>query len=188
MRTHRFLKASALILMLSAVFVPPAWSMPEYERILKKWTRSQNVFVMDNFEARLVWKAAYLSDEVRMSRRQFLKERFELADQDINQRVRDDEEVGQAVFLVSIYAGSSKWTDVGKDEGLWRMALETSDGRVLPATIFERIPVTQFERETYPYLDQWSRFYKVSFKERGPLAPPFRLKLLGMPAKSTLSW
>jgi hypothetical protein len=159
-----------------------------YEKVLKKWTRSEEVFVLDNLEARLVWKATYLSDEFRQARRKFLTEHFQLSDKDIYERARDVAEAGQSVFLVSIYAGSSKWSDVGKDEGLWRMALETADGRIIPATVFERIPVTQFERETYPYVDQWSRFYRVSFEEEGPLVPPFRLKLLGMPAKSTLSW
>lgn len=162
---------------------------PSYEKILKQWTRRDQVYSWDNFEARMIWNATYLSDDFRSAQRRKMDALYEWSDEELSLNIRRDAEESRRadVFIVSIYAGSSDWPEVGKDDGRWRIVLETDGARVVENDKFERIPVTQIERTLYPYLDKWSELYRVSFPKaiRGG---SFRLRLTGIPARSELVW
>jgi len=162
---------------------------PSYEKDLKRWTRHGQVYAWDNFEARLIWNATYLSDDFRASQRQKLAGLYEWTDGELSRHVREDGEESRRmdVFILSIYAGSSEFPEVGKEDGKWRAVLETNGGRVVESEKFERTPITQVERTLYPYLDKWSQLYRVSFP-KSLHGDSFRLRLTGMPARSELVW
>jgi hypothetical protein len=172
------------------VFALPAWARPSYKSILKKWTRSDKVYVVDNFEARMIWNATYLSSDFRAARREKLTNLLEWNDEDLLDQVREDGEESAAfdVFFISIYAGSSKWPDIGRDDGKWRILLEPSHGPAVEAKEMERIPVTQVERELYPYVDKWSNAYYVRFPKTLQVGESFKIRMSGVPAKSELAW
>lgn len=172
------------------VSMAPLAASASYRSILRKWTRSDKVYVWDNFEARLVWSATYLSPEFRAARREKMNQLLEWSDDELSARVREDGEESSKfdVFFLGIYAGSAVWPEVGKNDGRWRIFLESGSGAPVEAAQLERVPISQLEREIYPYLDKWSQAYYVRFPKRLRSDQDFRIRMSGIPAKSELVW
>ena len=168
----------------------PVIASPKYEKVLKKWTRDDRVYVWDNLEARLVWHATYLSPEFREARRQKMDEVYEWDQAELTKKIREDDDEARKndVFFLVIYAGSSKWPEIGKDDATWRIVLESDGGAPVEAVKLERLPVTQLERLLYPFIDHWSHTYLATFPKTVRDGVPFRLRMTGIPAKSRLSW
>lgn len=161
-----------------------------YKSVLKEWTRSDKVYVLDNFEARMIWNATYLSDDFRAARREKLNDLLDWNDADLMAQVREDGDEAREfdVFFLSIYAGSAKFPDIGKDAGKWRIVLEPSAGPSVEAAQLERISVTQIDREMYPYIDKWSHAYYVRFPKTLHSGQNFKIRMSGIPARSELVW
>ncbi len=163
---------------------------PSYKSLLKKWTRDDRVYEVDNFEARMVWHATYLSDDFRQVRRDKLAELYEW---NAEERIRnaDEDRTESAkydVFFVAIYAGSSEWSQIGKDDGKWKVVLDSGQGEPIASIGFQRIPITQLEIVLYPYLDKWSQAYLIRFPKTLSDHQSFRLRMTGIPARSELVW
>lgn len=168
-----------------------AWAAPSYQSILKKWTRHDAVYVWTNLEARLIWNATYLSDEFRAARLKKMARLYEWSAGEEGRHFSEDRaEAGQFdLFFLAVYAGSSQWPEVGKDEGKWRIVLEAQGrGEAVEPVLFERVPVTEVERALYPHLDKWSQGYLVRFPKVIERGEPFRLRMTGIPARSELVW
>jgi hypothetical protein len=163
---------------------------PTYQSLLKKWTRNDGVYVWDNFEARMIWYATYLSEEFRDIRRDKIADLYEWSQRERAKAAAEDRIEAQKyeVFFVGFYAGSSQWPEIGKDDGKWRIVLQTEGHDPVDAIDFKRISVTQLERTLYPYLDKWSHAYLLRFPKVVRGDDPFRLRMTGLPAKSELVW
>lgn len=161
-----------------------------YKSILKKWTRHDRVFVWDNLEARMIWHATYFSHEFREARRSRLAGLYESGETEGTLRFQEDRDESEQfdVFFLGIYAGSSQWPEVGKDDGRWRMVLEVEGRQPVEAVRLERVKVSQLERTLYPYLDKWSEGYLVRFPKVISSGDLFRLRMTGIPARSELVW
>lgn len=174
------------------LLLPAAPAAAGYNSILKKWTRKDQVYVMSNMEARLIWSATYLSDEFRQAKRERLAELFEWDEAEKAAAEKEDlqEAAKYDVFFLGVYAGSSEIPEIGKDVGSWRIVLETGEGdtrRITKEVSFQRKAVTHTERELYPYLDKWSEAYEVKFPKTIQ-SRPFKLRFTGIPARSELIW
>lgn len=164
-----------------------------YHSALKKWTREDRIYTIDNFEARMIWHATYLSEEFRQARRDKTWKLLDLNAQEQERNLREDQRESEKydVFFLSIYAGSSKFPEVGKDDGRWRLLLRTDltdHGELIQPISFERVPVTQLERDLYPYIDKWSYTYVAKFPRVIRGRDSFQLEMAGIPAKSILTW
>lgn len=181
----KFLAAFAMVLLSFATAIAA-----DYRSVLKKWTRHDSVFVLDNLEARMIWNATYLSPEYRQARLSRLAELYERSQEERRLREGEDGEEQKKfdVFFVGLYTGSSQWSDVGRNEGLWKAVLETGGGELVESLRFERIPITPVERNLYPYLDKWSQAYLLTFPKTLREGRPFRLRMTGIPARSELVW
>ncbi|HSA59474.1 MAG TPA: hypothetical protein VLJ37_07295 [bacterium] len=177
---------TAVILLIAAA---QAAAKESYPSALKEWTRTGKVYVWDNMEARLIWNATYLSPDFRAARREKLDALLEWTDAELMTQVREDaeESADYDVFFLSIYAGSAAAPEVGKDDGLWRVFLDTKGATIAPVQM-ERLPVTQVEKVLYPHLDKWSRAYYVRFPKTLHPGDAFTLRMAGVPAKSQLVW
>lgn len=165
-----------------------------YSSLLKKWTRQKAVYTWDNLEANVIWHATYFSEDFRKARLDRLANLYEWSSAEANTHEREDEKEGhrQDVFFMSIYAGSSKWSEFGKDTGSWRFVLEAegeSEGRgPVEAVGLEKVVVTGTERKLFPYTDRWSEGYLLRFPKTLRPGEPFHLRMAGIPAKSELVW
>lgn len=168
--------------LVSLLFFCSTWviASPSYRSVLKKWTRHERVYVLDNLEARLVWHATYLSDDFREARRQKIAEIYQETDEE-RQKKYD-------VFFIGIYAGSSQFPEIGKESGKWKLFLQAGHQEAVESVVFEKVPVTQVERMLYPYLDKWSKAYVVKFPKTISEGDSFSLTMPGIPAKSVLMW
>lgn len=182
---------SALILSLS--IVGSSFSLhaaSSYEKILKKWTRHENVYVVENFEARVIWRVTEFSPEFREARLEKLTKLYEWDDAELSRQRREDSEEAAKydVFFMGIYAGSSEYPEIGKDSGKWRFLLEVPGSKTIEAVSIERVSVTQKERVLFPYLDKWSEAYLIRFPKTIHENSHFALRMAGIPAKSELVW
>ncbi len=165
-------------------------AQPSYKSVLKKWTRHDRVFVLENFEERLNWHATYLSEEFREARRKKLTNLYEWTDQESVRRKNEDRDEADRydTFFLGIYSGSSVWPEIGKDTGKWKMVLEAEGRPVAESVRLERVPMTQLERTLFPYLEKWSHAFIVQFPKTIQAGKPFRLRMTGIPARSELVW
>lgn len=174
-----------------SAFVSVAQAGRSYRSVLGDWTRSDHIYTWDNFEARLIWHATYESPSFREAKVEKYTHLYELQGEELLRYVSQEEEEGRKfdVFILSVYAGSNQWYDFGRDTSLWRLVLETNDGKRRVADSLHEITQTQVERALFPHADKWSKLYEVKFpKIVGPETKTVTLKMVGVPADSTLTW
>lgn len=178
------------ISILLVLFSLSAGAAPRYRSVLNQWTRSDKVYVMENIEARVIWHATYFSREYRKARLDQISRLSDWTMAEYQRSLEEDRAEGEKydVFFVSVYAGSSQFPEIGKDEGRWRIVLDVEGEGEVPSISFERIRVTQLERTIYPYIDKWSNAYLVKFPKMIREGKPFQLRMGGIPAKSKLAW
>lgn len=181
----RFVGAQLIApLLVGALLAAPLYARDSYKKILKKWTRHDTVYVVDNLEARLDWNATYLSRE------------FQAAQAEKIAQLREDASaVGAGLprpaydeFFIGAYAGSSAWSGFGKDANDWSLVLEVAGRPPVRPLRFERIPTRQMEKILYPYLDKWDQAYLVRFPKSIAEGDKFTLRMTGLPARSELVW
>lgn len=162
-----------------------------YKRILKEWTRDDESYSWDGFEARLVWYATYFSSDFREAKVDRYAKLYQLTEDEVDQMKTKEmaENEKYDCFFVSIYAGSRVHPDIGKNRSLWKLVLETSEGYIVEPEIWEEIPKDQVTRTLFPYIDRWSRLFEVKFPKRiNSSTARAKLKMVGVPADSMLEW
>ncbi len=191
------IRHNLILIMLVALMLAPSmgWTKDvrrEYKHVLKEWTRDDEAYNWsEGLEARMVWSATYLSPRFREAKVERYADLYELGPGDVS-RLRTSEASEQEKFdsfVVAIYAGSRVFPDIGKDRSLWKLVLETSDGEIVEPDVWEEIPKNQVTRTLFPYVDRWSKLYEVKFPKRITAATSnAQLKMVGVPADSTLDW
>ncbi len=186
---RRIVAAGLLVL-----FVLPlaGWkSDSSYESVLKEWTRDDEAYNWTGIEARLVWHATYLSSSFRSAKVERYAELYQLMPTEVIRLKEAEQADGQKfdTFFISIYAGSRVYPDIGNDRSLWKLVLETSEGNQSEPVSWEEVPKNQVTRTLFPYIDRWSRLFEVKFpKSINATTKTAQLKMVGVPADSTLSW
>jgi hypothetical protein len=177
---------SLLILLLgTGVFAPS----DSYRSVLNQWTRSGRDHELENPELRLKWHATYLSDQFRKVRRERLASLLAWTEAEKSgEQLKDQEELRQYdIFFIGVYAGSSAWSDIGRESARWRIVLDARGQSIAPLEM-KKVPITDQERELFPFLDHWSDAYLIRFPKRIKNGESFSLKMLGIPAQSELVW
>lgn len=162
----------------------PLHARDSYKKVLKKWTRHDTVYVVDNLEARLDWNATYLSPEFREAQAEKiaeLREEVSAVGAGLPRSAYDE-------FFIGAYAGSSAWSGFGKNTGDWNIVLEAAGDPPVRPLRFERVPVGQMEKILYPYLRKWDQAYRVKFPKVVQPGQKFVLRMTGIPARSELVW
>lgn len=181
------------LVMVGLLLLPPvAWSgKANYDSILKEWTREDEAYNWTNLEARLVWKATYLSTPMLDALIAKTSELYQLDPAEATKFLKEEQEGRDKydAFIVSIYAGSREHPEVGKDRHLWRMVLETPGDRSVEPAVWLPFPKTHLTHVLYPFQDRWSKTFIVKFpKVTANTTPELKLKMVGIPADSELKW
>lgn len=138
-------------------------------------------------EARLIWHATYFSPEFQESLEQKLEEMGAETAASQTRWWAQHELDKNDVFFVSVYSGSAKWAEIGKDDAAWRFQLANEEGATIEARRIENVPITQTERALFPYLDKWSKAYLIKFPKNSA-SQKMQLKLLSPSANSVLKF
>ncbi|MDO8426683.1 MAG: hypothetical protein Q7T24_04125, partial [Deltaproteobacteria bacterium] len=171
---------------------------PEYQEVLKKWTRGKKIY--EGLEARLYITATYKDPEFRKAYITRFVNSYELEEslkdallvREMDQADRYNE------FFFTAYTPDQKWNDFERPDSIWKLYLEDDTGaRLKPISVAKVDASDPLIREFFPYSDLWSSGYLVKFpkySEAGAEPIPsgetisLRLIVTGVLGKGELEW
>ncbi|MFA4875607.1 MAG: hypothetical protein WC956_07475 [bacterium] len=176
----------AAVLILIAM---PAIALAGYATSLRYATKTGRVYHTVTWDLKLIWRATFSSDSFREA---FIKrhavvnhltpEETAVFTAEQERRQQDGWE-----FFIGMYTKDPYKNFSAYEDSFWQILLETESGEVYKPLSVDMIPITPYEGVMYPYLDRWSRAYRVVFP-KVPLGSKIRLMLQSVIGQSTLKW
>lgn len=161
-----------------------------YSKTLKKWSRSDRVFLFKELDAAILWNATLLTNELLSAQADRYAKNYDLP---VNEREdflnslykkRDN----QVCFFVSFYSHNRHFNDLKNNQAHWDIRLQ-KDGVLLRPSRIEKINrATPLDEMFYPYLNPWSRGYFVWFETDLNEEDASTLSVYGPEASSQLTW
>lgn len=150
-----------------------------YGSILKKWTKTGRSFNPDTLDARLIFTATILSDDIISAQKDVVEDR-KMDNIDVPASSGND-------FFISFFA--HKWlADLSNESNsTWKMFLVGANGVEIAPQKIEPVTITPVEAVFYPYLNRWSKAYHVSFP-RTELGRHPQLILRSIVTESVAKW
>lgn len=178
---------------------PREYVASDYERVLERWTRNEELFVPTELNTVLNVTATYEAWDFRWAYVVRYAEDYRLT---VGQRrallERSLEETNEFhQFYVALYADHYKWADLKADEAAWIMRLIDDLGNETAPVDIEAIRKPGAIEKTYfPYTTPWRRAYRVRFPVaradgRPTIAPNarwFGLRFAGAQGNEQLVW
>jgi hypothetical protein len=136
-----------------------------YVKVLDQWTRTSRDY--DNMlDTVMLVTATY---ESKAFRKVFLAEKIRaeaIPEKEAERLIRENEDrmETQAVFFVSFFTEKYRWNKLEEQDPTWRLWLIDANGKqVAPLTIERHRKVNMATTKYFPYYDQWSYYYRVTF-------------------------
>ena len=160
-----------------------------YRGTLRKVTHLRELYNATTMQAKVVWHATYFSPKFQQA---FLKKH-------IHRKYLNPEEAAEFTaheerrwaaseeFFVSLYAPKAYANFTKGSDSFWEIILVTQDGKEHKATFVEYLESTPYEKVMFPYLDLWSKAYRVLFPKVN-LHDDFKLVLRSVVGKSEMKW
>lgn len=168
-----------------------AQAKDSYSKILKKSSRGDEIYKVENLKAFIIWKASPLTDElIAAQTNRYAKSYDPLPEEKENfQKDLFSKRGDESLFFISFYSADRKYGDLSNPKAKWDVKLKVN-GETLTASRIEKInSPNPLDLLLYPYLTPWSRGYYVWFPiNASRLKTPFSLSVHGAFASSTLSW
>jgi hypothetical protein len=212
-RPGRLSEWKALVLLLAAFGALPACGAPavsmaegpreyvatDYERVLARWTRSEQLFVASELNDLLTTTATYESWDFRWAYVVRYAEDYRLT---VDQRralfERSLSEVDHFhQFYVALYAQRHQWSDLTAENAAWIIRLIDDRGNETAPSEIEAIRRPgAIERTYFPYTTPWRKAYRVRFpvaradgrRTISPDAQWFGLRFAGAQGNEQLVW
>ena len=164
--------------MAAAVILTSVDARASYNSVLRKWTKDGRSFAANTMDARLIWHATLLSDElVDAQQRLAQKRKVTLPSQDLT----------GVNFFLKFYTHKALNNFSLDDGSTWKIFLVGSNGQEVPAIKIDSVTITPVESTLYPHMDRWSKAYIVKFPETDLGTGP-KLVLRSIVAESVLEW
>jgi len=178
----------------------------DYERVLERWTREEEVYVLDGLDNALTVTATFRSWEYRQAYIDRYSYDFRLTDAERQALERTQRaELEQAhVFLVATTATRDAWADLSAADTPWKIRLVNDHGDVVeplpdahdPPGIERVRSVTPAEQAYYPYINVFRKVFVIRFPRRlpdgtdvlGPGVRSFTLEFAGALGRAELRW
>lgn len=178
---------------------PREYVATDYENVLRKWTRTQELFTLSELDNFLTATATFESWDFRWAYVVRYVQDYRLT---IEQRKklleRTLEETRQRhQFFVAIYGGERKYNDLTKPNSAWIVRLIDDTGNeTAPEEIIAINKPNALERTYYPYNTEWRRAFRIRFPRVtadgrptiSPAAKWFGLRFAGAQGNSELIW
>jgi hypothetical protein len=178
---------------------PREYVPTDYERVLDRWTRTEQLFVASELDDLLTVTATYESWDFRWAYVVRYAEDYRLT---VDQRralfERSLPEVDHFhQFYVALYAQRYPWSDLTAENAAWIIRLIDDHGNETAPSEIEAIRKPgAIERTYFPYTTPWRRAYRVRFPVAradgrltiSPDAQWFGLRFAGAQGNEQLVW
>ncbi len=178
---------------------PREYVASDYERLLRRWTRTGELIQLDVLDNVLTATATYRSWDFRWAYVVRYSEDYRLT---IDQRrallARERQDVRREhEFFLALYAQRPKWGDLNVDNPAWIVRLIDDEGNETAPSEIERIRKPGALEQTYfPYTTAWRMAYRVHFpvvdavgkRSISPTARWFGLRFTGPQGHQDLVW
>ena len=178
---------------------PREYVAQDYDRVLKRWTRTTELVSMSELDNVLSVTATYESWDFRWAYavryaedyRLTVEQRRSLLEASLAESRREHE------FFVALYAQKYKWGDLMRDNPAWIVRLIDDTGNeVAPHEINEIRRPGAIEHTYFPYTNPWRRIFRISFpiafgdgrSTISPRARWFGLRFAGAQGNDQLVW
>jgi hypothetical protein len=152
-------------------------------------TRDGKIYDVETWDAKIIWHATFFSDDFRKAYEKRYLELKYLSDEE-EQAFLDEQEHRQESgwdFFIGAYMKEDYKKLTSSSDSFWTITLTTGTGEVLRPTAIEQLPVTPELRQFFPYLDRWSKAYRITFP-KAPLGNRIEFTATSVIGTSTLSW
>jgi hypothetical protein len=145
---------------------PREYVATDYERVLDRWTRTEQLFVASDLDDLLTSTATYESWDFRWAYVVRYAEDYRLT---VDQRrallERSLAEAGRYhQFYIALYAQRWQWSDLNAENPAWIIRLIDDRGNETAPSDIEAIRRPgAIERTYFPYSTPWRRAYRVRF-------------------------
>lgn len=183
--TRRIIATAAFVAM---IFVS-ATAAAGYRGELNRATKRGSIFTFDDFSARVIWNATFFSDKFRQA---FKKRHLKISHLDELEAAKfiAEQEYRQSNgwdFFIGYYIKEG-YKELSPDpESFWKIEIIAKNGEHIKPISIEKIQITPYEEIMYPYLNRWSKAYRVTFP-KVELGRRFELFLHSAAGESTLKW
>lgn len=165
----------------------PLWA--GYRSVLNKWTHSTQMYSVKDLQAKIIWHATFFSPDFRRARAKRHIEKKYLGPVESARYLAAEERKQSEVheFFVALYARKPYRHITSGEDSFWEMVLTTASGEVVEPSLVEAVGVHPYEEVLFPYLNRWSKGYRVVFP-KADLGDSFSLTLRSVIGESTLKW
>jgi hypothetical protein len=178
---------------------PREYAPTDYEVVLKRWTRSEDLIVMNEMDNVLTVTATYESWDFRWAYTVRYADDYRLTvDQRRQLLERSLAETRKShTFFVALYAQHFKWNDLKADNPAWIVRLIDDQGSETAPTDIETIRRPGAIEHTYfPYTSPWRSAFRIKFPRTradgrptiSPNARWFGLRFAGAQGNQALVW
>ena len=160
-----------------------------YNRELSRATKRDRLYTSQTFDAKLIWSATLFTDAYRRARAQKDIEVRHMGPVEAARWVAEQEKQQNSTleFFVALYARDDSKELSMNPTSFWEIVLTTSNGEKIHPTSINMIPGSPYEHVVYPFLDRWSKGYRVTFPKVDLGSRP-KLTLQSVIGSSALSW
>ncbi|OGQ22592.1 MAG: hypothetical protein A3I05_04545 [Deltaproteobacteria bacterium RIFCSPLOWO2_02_FULL_44_10] len=160
-----------------------------YRSELRKATKTGRLYSVDNFEAKLIWDATFVTDHYRRARAKEHIRLLKLSPLEAARYFAEEETKQQeeTEVIVSLYSRKDYEHFSSDAETFWHIVLETDEGQKLSPLEVAEFPVSPYQKKLYPHVNRWSNVYRVIFP-KGQMNEKVKIMLWSVVGESTLQW
>ncbi len=160
-----------------------------YRRELSRATERGRIYHPTDWNAELIWHATFFSKRFRDA---FIKQHEKIKHiEKVNARRFEAEQMNRQTegwdFLVVMYTREQYKSFSTYEDSFWKIELMTGTGDTIKPISIEMLPVSPYEVKMFPFIDRWSKAYRVTFP-KVPLGNKIQLTMSSVVGESTLKW
>jgi hypothetical protein len=147
---------------------PDSNAESDYKKVLDKYSAHAEIY--NSLDTR-IFAAATLQSDAFVTARLTRQGQFQqIPAETVNARIEAERQRLAATreFFLGVHANNSKFDDFDKADSIWRIALVTAEGEVIPEKIDRVGRATIDLRSYYPYMDDFWVGYLVRFPKGAP--------------------
>lgn len=178
---------------------PRAYVATDYDRVLRRWTRTENLIELSELENHLTATATYESWDFRWAYVIRYANDYRLTTEQRKKLLeRTLEGVAEShSFFVAIYGGTRRYNDLSSEDSAWIVRLIDGTGtETAPVEVTSITKPNAIERTYFPYNKVWRRAFRITFPVTrtdgtpaiSPKAKWFGLRFAGAQGNSELLW